>query len=687
MDAQAKLQQEPPLPQPDDNPLPFLPRMPSASGVQITASQVEEQHPHHHQHAAVSRHRAHLAETPPPRHVPRSHHPQLTGNVEFLQTMLRDRDMELLRLRHENSLLKQIERRQQKDLEQLEWQSEERVIHSLRDEVTGLKNKLKIYFAQLTSNARDLRHMSEDRQRLKDQNAKLERLAADRHLAEREHLNAEVEALAKRLGELDHIAGDAVKRAELTEKNMTIDNRHLRGKLAAMEREVTEAREEAARFEGLVKDREKEICSLEIYRYNAVHRKADTVCKNCHIRDKEAVDRKRLADITAKLPTLRTPTLEESTANTLIIGYVKPRHTKNSEQPVIEYSRLSLLCSPDPAMERDVNTTTLDGGDQHEDSNHGETKGLSLDKRGRKKTVKPEAEVISPERHCRVSITDLKAGTKYYIKLTSGHHEPAGINLITDEASSDVPAGDEAIQQPVPVKPPKLDVERLTDTSVRVFADVRATEDFITMYRVSMRHVSGRSKQEEAQVNAEGEISGETKEGIRETLVELLASGDLSGSYFTHTLDDLEVGSSYAFSLQCCNEAGWSDTSETSDTIFLAPRVEVQPAAEPRVVEPDSAVSDAAAIALPPSPLPPQEDPDEDNPPPVTDSQPAEQPTEATSVEAALPAADEADEATDMGRLVKANSKTGSNLTLDQRVENMHHGMPAYYEPPAKADS
>lgn len=63
------------------------------------------------------------------------------AQLERYRQVLKDRDMELHSIRSENALLKQMERRFQKDAEQIEVQYSEgpRIIKGLRDEVTHLK--------------------------------------------------------------------------------------------------------------------------------------------------------------------------------------------------------------------------------------------------------------------------------------------------------------------------------------------------------------------------------------------------------------------------------------------------------------------------------------------------------------------------------------------------------------------
>ncbi|KAI8922194.1 hypothetical protein DFJ77DRAFT_445682 [Powellomyces hirtus] len=665
----------------------FLPRVPTATsrGPALVQQVIEEpsSHPKHR-----------TSESPQYRYTGRSGIP---GNVELLQTMLRERDLELLRLRHENSLLKQIERRQQKDIEQLEWHSEERVIHALRDEVTGLKHKLKLYFTQLSSNARELRRVSEDRQRLKEQNDRLEKLATDRHLAEREQLNDEVEALTKRVAQLDRIAGDAVRRAELTEKNMLIDNRHLRARVHGLEKDITDSKEKSHKLEDVIKDREKEICSLEIYRYNAVHRKNDTVCKNCQHQDVDANERKRKADISGKLPTLQVPEIGNITATTVEVTYHQPYNT-NVGDHIVEYTRLTLSYSSDAHMQSGVQKIDLpiveaahDGGahayDKHKggDGRAGHQKVETNKSRKKAKELGHEAKYALPGRVSHVKVGGLEHGTRYYFQLLSGHLDVDGTPTRPVEATTAARPGpapntqenETSSRDAAPSTPSKLSVERLAETTLRIVADVKSNEEHVRRYRLVTMETTNHDTRDSIE---------ETGRSV-ETELEIPCITDLNDEEFSHVVEDLKIGSSFSFKFQCENDSGWSSFSEWSDPILISQLTspeEAQPETrEPIVAEPDdSEVINAAAIALPPSPLPPLETSKPAVPAPADE----ETPSVPTTAEAEVHPP-ELSESLEMGKLSKANSKTGSNLTLDQRVENMHHGLPAHFEPPVKVDA
>jgi chromosome segregation ATPase len=110
--------------------------------------------------------------------------------VDRLRKALREKDMDLAVTKSENALLKQIERRYQKDMElqELHHQDAPRIIKGLRDEISHLKAKIKTYFSQLGEDSRTIRQMDEERRRLRDHSHRLETLVAQEQLEDRDSL-------------------------------------------------------------------------------------------------------------------------------------------------------------------------------------------------------------------------------------------------------------------------------------------------------------------------------------------------------------------------------------------------------------------------------------------------------------------------------------------------------------------
>jgi regulator of replication initiation timing len=76
----------------------------------------------------------------------------------------------------------------------LEVQASEapRIIKGLRQEVSHLKSKIKMYFAQIGEDTRTIRSLDEERHRMKLHAEKLELLVADKNLADRDTLNTQL---------------------------------------------------------------------------------------------------------------------------------------------------------------------------------------------------------------------------------------------------------------------------------------------------------------------------------------------------------------------------------------------------------------------------------------------------------------------------------------------------------------
>jgi hypothetical protein len=99
----------------------------------------------------------------------------------------------------------------------------------------------------------------------------------------------------------------------MVEKNITNENRQVRSKFHSLEAENTYLKEKLTKLDDTLKvaievidvpsltnriyskqERDKEIASLSIYRYNAIHKKMESsVCKKCLKREKEESEQRR----------------------------------------------------------------------------------------------------------------------------------------------------------------------------------------------------------------------------------------------------------------------------------------------------------------------------------------------------------------------------------------------------------
>jgi hypothetical protein len=118
---------------------------------------------------------------------------------------------------------------------------------------------------------------------------------------------------------------DLVRKNELMEKNFNSENKQLRGKIHSLEQEAILYKERALKLARDVKEKDKEVASLSIYRYNAIHRKGELAnCKICTKRDKDEEEKKRREAITARLPVIQMPNVEIVEARSIKIDLIVP---------------------------------------------------------------------------------------------------------------------------------------------------------------------------------------------------------------------------------------------------------------------------------------------------------------------------------------------------------------------------
>jgi predicted RNase H-like nuclease (RuvC/YqgF family) len=122
-----------------------------------------------------------------------------------LRNMLYEREQEAQRLRQENAVLRQLERRQQKEIDQLESSQDEapRVIRALREELAAFKTRAKEYTVQKAADDRIMRHQAEAIRNLKDKSSKMKQLLRARDLEERQNLRERLDVERLRYEELD----------------------------------------------------------------------------------------------------------------------------------------------------------------------------------------------------------------------------------------------------------------------------------------------------------------------------------------------------------------------------------------------------------------------------------------------------------------------------------------------------
>ena len=129
---------------------------------------------------------------------------------------------------------------------------------------------MKSYYAQIGDDSRIIRQLHEDRLRLKEQVQKLDQLVSSKELLDRDSLTDQLVASNSKVTELQKLVLEMEKKLEMVERNLSMDNKHLRGKLHSLEKEKEILLDQVKDMEETVKEKEKVIASLSIYRYLSI---------------------------------------------------------------------------------------------------------------------------------------------------------------------------------------------------------------------------------------------------------------------------------------------------------------------------------------------------------------------------------------------------------------------------------
>lgn len=147
---------------------------------------------------------------------------------------------------------------------------------------------------------------------------------------------------------------ESEKKLEIVDRNLSTDNRQLRGKIHFLETERVLIKDQIFKLNDTIREKDKKIASLSIYRYNAIHRKVDAVCKVCTKREKYEIEQLRQQEILDKLPPVEISAIKVTSANSveLLIGL------EYSDKYV--FSALSIVYSDDPTMTERLQTRNLE---------------------------------------------------------------------------------------------------------------------------------------------------------------------------------------------------------------------------------------------------------------------------------------------------------------------------------------
>ncbi|KAJ3355961.1 hypothetical protein HDU83_002246 [Entophlyctis luteolus] len=439
------------------------------------------------------------------------------GQMDRLRAIMREKEIDILKLRHENILLKQIERRQQKEIEQFELKSHDapKIIRGLRDEISGLKSKIKEYYNQMNCELRRSRQMNDECVKLRDSVSRLQHLTSSQSLLEREELTNKVTELERKLESTDSLLAEASRKSGMVEKLLNSENRMLRGKIHNLTAENSFLKDKIRKLTDTIQDRDKEIASLSIYRYNAVHRKVEAVaCKKCEQREKHEAELRKKQAIFEKIPKLAPPNILVTDGSTVQAVITAPYPSRENQ---IQYQKLTLRVSTDPAYSTVV-------------------KEYDIPIKTTSDSTEEEAESFTHN----LTVSNLACGKYYHFSLLASCEGIDGnisgpVSVLVDQLPS------------APGKP--YVAHSICPPSIEVFVEPASEDPNAsppTSYQIY--HSNDPSMAESFLI---GEISAET------------------GKKLKFSYNDVRIGTTHCFKVASVNAMGIGEFSEVSDVIVM----------------------------------------------------------------------------------------------------------------------
>lgn len=246
--------------------------------------------------------------------------------IERLKNDIKEKDVQMLQLKQEVSILKILERRKQKELEDIEEATNEipKQLGRLKEENQGLKAKIKQVLNGIAMNDRKSRVQDDLVHKLQKQLEENQAVLKDTDLLERSELQNKNELLEKRMHELEKQIDELQRKESLTEKNAATESKGLRHRVTQLELKQRELEDEVEKRNQLLKVRKDEIATLLVYKYNSIHRKTEQTCKTCAARKKQELDEKKRQESLSKLPHLKVPTVKVVSDTEALLSYKFP---------------------------------------------------------------------------------------------------------------------------------------------------------------------------------------------------------------------------------------------------------------------------------------------------------------------------------------------------------------------------
>jgi hypothetical protein len=280
--------------------------------------------------------------------------------------------------------------------------------------------------------------LDDERRKLVLQNQKLEELNQEKHLLEREMLLKKVTELTEKTKDAEGKLEEETKKFQLSCQNLGNDNRQLRGKIHSMEKEILLLRDRTVTLDDVIREKDKSIASLSIYRYNAIHRKVESICKTCLKREKAESETKRKAHILEKLPIVHSPSMSLASSTSVIVSVTVPSKKSKINGNTVEYSRLALVYSDDPSMETNTHKVLIDlesvEGSNSTAGNTTLSRKVTLASKQSsfvegENTAEDTKEELSFEEKLivkKVKVTNLETGKFYFFQVVAGQLDVDG---------------------------------------------------------------------------------------------------------------------------------------------------------------------------------------------------------------------------------------------------------------------
>jgi hypothetical protein len=452
--------------------------------------------------------------------------------------------------------------------------------------------------------------LHDEKNRIKEHSQTLQQLVDAKNLDERDELAKQIEIQNKKITDLQKLYQESEKNLEMVERNLSSDNRQLRGKMHALEQEKVLIKEQISKLQDTVREKDKVIASLSIYRYNAIHRKQEQQCKVCAKREKDELEQRRKSEIFAKLPPLEIRRLELLASDT-VIAFVGCE-----ENGPYEYSTVTISYSDDATMNERVQSHTYGKGDVadgikieglqsgliyyfhvipgHEKVTGSPSKLVSTLVDGlpdapkissaRAKLSPPAIQILfSPSTNSGSPVTSYRLYHSQTMDFKESFltidekvenipqrgdflvfiiNEPqlavpyyfkvSAVNLMGESVLSDISS--ETIVDMVPPRPEKPVVKKISSSSLKISCNNPVPlGSSPTKFKIKMCKII--------------DEDGQNEELLQEIVVEQIIS--VRNHEFQHTIDAVERGTTYKFAVRACNSQGDSEQSEWSDEVDI----------------------------------------------------------------------------------------------------------------------